>query len=95
MPLERQPGPPRVVVDGIEGRDALYELELTATPSLVWRAAFLRPPSHLTGPKSTPDVGRLYLQGATVYFRTEPRRLDGWLRRIDAWIGYANSVVEE
>jgi hypothetical protein len=73
-----------VVVDGIEGRDTLYELELTAVPSPAWRAAFLRPPSHLTGPKSTPDVGRLYLQGATVCFRTAPRRLAGWLRRIDA-----------
>jgi hypothetical protein len=50
-------------------------------------------PPH--GRKSTPDIGRLYLQGGTVYFRTEPRRLDGWLRRIDAWIAYANSIVEE
>ncbi len=95
MPLERQPGPPRVVVDRIEGRDALYELEQIAPPSPVWRAAFLRPPAHLTGAKSTPDFGRLSLQGATVYFRTAPRRLEGWLRRIDGWIAYANSIVEE
>jgi hypothetical protein len=24
-----------------------------------------------------------------------PRHLDDWLRRIDRWIAYANSVVEE
>jgi hypothetical protein len=95
MPFERQPDPPRVVVNGIEGRDTLYELKLTAEPSPVWRAAFLRPPPRLTGPKSTPDVGRINLQGAVVSFRTAPRRLEGWLRRIDAWIAYANSIVEE
>ena len=27
-------------------------------------------------------------------FRTAPAQLDGWLRRIDQWIAYANSVVE-
>jgi hypothetical protein len=32
MPLERQPGPPRVVVDGIEGRDTLYEFVGRAVP---------------------------------------------------------------
>jgi hypothetical protein len=95
MPLERQPGPPHVVVEGIEGRDTLYELELTAVPSPAWRAAFLRPPSHLTGPKSTPDLGRLSVRDATVAFRTAPRRLEGWLRRIDRWIAYANSIVDE
>jgi hypothetical protein len=42
-----------------------------------------------------PDEGRVGLTGASVYFRTTPSRLDGWLRRIDDWIAYANSVVEE
>jgi hypothetical protein len=31
-----------------------------------------------------------------VHFRTTPLcRLDAWLRRIDRWIAYANSIVEE
>jgi hypothetical protein len=93
--IQRRPGPPRLVVPLIEGGDALYEMQLTTAPSPVWRAAFLRPPPRLTGPRSTPDAGRVYLHGSTVYFRTAPRRLDAWLRRIDRWIAYANSVVEE
>jgi hypothetical protein len=95
MPLDRQPGRPRVVVEGIEGQDALYELELTAPPSAAWRAAFLRPPRALTNMHVTPDVGRLSVHGSTVYFRTAPRRLTTWLRRLDRWIAYANSVVDE
>jgi hypothetical protein len=43
----------------------------------------------------TPEVGRLGLPGARVIFRTSPPRLRYWLRRIDHWIAYANSVVEE
>jgi hypothetical protein len=35
------------------------------------------------------------LHGTTVTFRTTPARLLFWLRRIDRWIAYANSVVEE
>ena len=93
MPLERQPGPPRVVVDDINGRDTLYEIDLTAPPSAAWRVAFFQPPSHLTGFRSTPYVRRLYLHGVTVYFRTAPRYLGRWLRRIDRWIAYANSVA--
>jgi len=30
-----------------------------------------------------------------VIFRTPPAQLEAWLRRIDAWIAYANSVIEE
>ena len=44
MPLACQPGPPRVVVDDINGRDALYEIDLTATPSSAWRVAFFTLP---------------------------------------------------
>ena len=94
MSLERQSGSPRVVVDGIDGRDTLYEIDLTAAPSSAWRVAFLQPPSHLTGPRSKPYVRRLYVHGVTVHFRTAPRYLGRWLRRIDRWIAYANSVVE-
>ena len=95
MPHQRRPGPPRVVVDGIEGRDTLYEVELWATPSRQWRAAFLRPPPNLTRNRSTPDVARLYLHGTLLYFRTAPRHLGAWLRWIDRWVAYANSIVEE
>jgi hypothetical protein len=95
MPHSRRPGPPRVVVDGIEGRDALYEFELWAAPSPQWRAAFLRPPPALMSADRTPEVGRVALHGTTVHFRTAPRNLGAWLRRIDRWIAYANSIVEE
>jgi hypothetical protein len=69
---------PRVVVPIVETGDALYEFELTAAPSRVWRAAFLRPPARLTGVRSTPDVGRVQLQGATVHFRAAPKRVTPW-----------------
>ncbi|MGH7753938.1 MAG: hypothetical protein ACREN5_14105 [Gemmatimonadales bacterium] len=74
---------------------ALYEVALSAVPSRVWRAAFLRPPPGLTTPRFTPELGRLGLDGARVSFRTTPPQLHQWLRRIDRWIAYANSVVEE
>jgi hypothetical protein len=32
---------------------------------------------------------------ATVQFRVAPPHLHAWLRRIDRWIAYANSIVEE
>ena len=35
------------------------------------------------------------LSRATVHFRTAPHRVRFWLRRIDRWIAYANSVVDE
>ena len=95
MPHQRRPGSPRIIVEGIEGRDTLYEVELWTEPSRQWRAAFLRPPPVLTRSNSTPDVARLSLHGATVFFRTAPCHLDGWLRRIDGRIAYANSVIDE
>jgi len=83
------------LVPFIEGRDTLYEVELTTSASREWRAAFLRPPPSLVTPNRTPDVGRLAIRGATVQFRAAPRHLDAWLRRIDRWVAYAHSVVEE
>jgi hypothetical protein len=95
MPHQRRPGPPRIIVEGIEGQDTLYEVELWAAPSREWRATFLRPPPSLTKSRSTSDVARLYLHDATVSFRTAPQHLQTWLRRIDRWIAYANSIVAE
>jgi hypothetical protein len=73
----------------------LYEVELSAAPSLAWRAAFLRPPPALTAARFTPELGRVGLDGTRVAFRTTPPHLHQWLRRIDRWVEYANSVVEE
>ena len=95
VPVQRRPGPPRVVVEGIEGRDTLYEVDLWAAPSPQWRAAFLRPPPALITAGRRPEVGRVAIHGATLHFRAAPRHLHAWLRRIDRWIAYANSVVEE
>jgi hypothetical protein len=83
------------VVDGIEGTDTLYEFELSAAPSPKWRAAFLRPPPALITASRTPDSGRAAVHGATVHFRAAPRDRGDRLRRIDRWIAYANSVVDE
>jgi hypothetical protein len=79
----------------IDTRDALYECDLNAVPSSVWRAAFLRPPPHLTSAHYTPDAGGVGLNQATIQFQTTPARARFWLKRIDRWITYANSVVEE
>ena len=79
----------------IEGREGFWEVVLTAAPSPVWRAAFLRPRRRLTTTRYTPTIGRLGLKGATVHFRADSLRLPSWLRRIDCWIAYANSVVAE
>lgn len=49
----------------------------------------------LISAERTPAVGRVAIHGATLHFRTAPRHFGGWLRRIDKWIGYANSIVEE
>jgi hypothetical protein len=95
MPHERQPGLPRIVVERIEGTDTLYEFDLCAAPSREWRAAFLRPPPALTTSDQTPDSGRVFIQGTAVQFRAAPRDRGDWLRRIDRWIAYANSIVEE
>ncbi len=51
MPLERQ-GLPRVAVDGINSRETLYEVNLTATPSSAWRVAFYHP-AYLERPRAT------------------------------------------
>jgi hypothetical protein len=75
--------------------ETVYEVTLNAVPSPIWRAAFLRPPAKLTSPRYTPELGRLGLNGATVVFRTPPRSPRLWLRRIDEWVAYANSVVKE
>ena len=76
MPLERQSDRPRVVVDGIEGRDTLYEFDLTAAPTPAWRAAFLRPPPALITADRTAEVGRVAIHGTTVHVRTVPRHLE-------------------
>ena len=94
MPHQRRPGSPRVVVDGIESRDTLYEVDLTAAASPVWRAAFLRPPPALISADHAPDIGRVAIHGRTIHFRTAPRHRGDWLHRIDHWIAYANSLVE-
>jgi hypothetical protein len=88
MPLARRSTGSRVVMPLLEGRDTLYEVELTAAPSEAWRVAFLRPPSYLTGTQATPEVGHVSVHGLTVQFRTDPRRLHSWLGRIDEWIAF-------
>ena len=93
MAIRRRPGPPQIVTP-IAGNQTVYSVELSATPSPPWRAAFLRPPARLTRSRYTPELGRLSLDGATVLFRTAPDRLERWQRRIDRWVQYANSVVE-
>jgi hypothetical protein len=94
MPIERLRTPPDSVPLATKSQ-TLYEVELSAAPSRVWRASFLRPPARLRTTKFTPELGRLGLDGARVTFRTSPPHLHQWLRRIDRWIAYANSVVEE
>jgi hypothetical protein len=74
---------------------SLYVVTLHTAPSPVWRAAFLRPPAKLTSARYTPELGRLGLHGATVLFRSSPTRVRFWMRRIDRWVAYANSVVKE
>jgi hypothetical protein len=64
MPLERLPDLPRVVVARIEGRDTLYEFDLTAAPSPAWRAVFLRPPPALTTATIPPILAVLRFTGA-------------------------------
>jgi hypothetical protein len=95
MPHERLSDLPRVVVTRIEDRDTLYESDLTDARSPPWCAVFLRPPPALTTADYTPDIGRVAVHGRTVDFRAAPRHRGDWLRRIDQWIAYANSVVEE
>ena len=75
------------------GRHVVYAVALTASPSRPWRAAFVRPPARLTTTRFTPHA--VSLDGASVIVKTTPADLPIWLRRIDRWIAYANSVVAE
>ena len=95
MAIHRLPGPPRVILSDIEGTESLVEVLLTAIPSPEWRSAFVRPPGRLTSSQYALDVGRVTVQKAGLHFRTAPGEVDAWLRRIDRWIAYANSVVAE
>lgn len=92
MAIQRLQRPPHPITF-THGALTLYEVELSAAPSQAWRAAFLHPPVALVTPQHTPTLGRLELDGPRVTFQTIPVRLHGWLRRIDRWITYANSVV--
>jgi len=64
MPHERLPDLPRVVVARIEGRDTLYEFDLTAAPTPAWRAAFLRPPPALITLTTRPTLAASRFTGA-------------------------------
>jgi hypothetical protein len=92
--IQRLRVPPHAVTL-TQGQQTLYEVGLTAAPSPAWRAAFLRPPLALTTEIATPERGRVDLVGDRVLFRTAPAKLHLWLRWIDRWIAYANSVVNE
>jgi hypothetical protein len=92
--IQRLREPPRPVTLA-KGQQTLYEVTLSAVPSRAWRAAFLRPPPALTTARLTPELGRLELEDGRITFRTTPPQLHQWLRRIDRWIAYANSVVAE
>jgi hypothetical protein len=94
MAIRRVRRPPRAI-PLTTGSQTLYEVRLNAAPSLVWRAAFFRPRDALKTTRFTPELGRLGVDGLRLTFRTTPPQLHQWLRRIDQWIEYANSVVEE
>jgi hypothetical protein len=94
MAIQRLRRPPHPVTF-TEGTLTLYEVELSAAPSRAWRAAFLHPPAGLTTRQHTPEVAGVEIHGPRVTLRTLRARLHAWLRRIDRWIAYANSVVEE
>jgi hypothetical protein len=94
MAIKRRLGPAQLVAM-VTPHAALYECTLTTVASPAWRAAFLRPPPRLMTMQYTPDLGRVGLTSGTIHFRTIPARARFWLKRIDRWIEYANSVVEE
>jgi hypothetical protein len=71
----------------------VYQVPLSAAPSRVWRAAFVRPPARLGHAPFSP--AGIDLQGAAIIFRAAPSRVQEWLRWIDRWVAYANSIVEE
>ena len=94
MGIRRHPHAPQGVLLASEAH-TLYEVVLSAAPSPGWRAAFLRPPPELTSETHAPAFGRLVVRGDRWTFRATPSALTSWLRRIDEWIAYANSVVVE
>ena len=94
MLITRMPGAPRAVRLG-EHAETVYEMMLSATPSIKWRAAFFRPPPQLVDARFTPELGRVGITGAALYFRTTPAHRHAWLDRIGDWIGYANSMVHQ
>jgi hypothetical protein len=94
MAIRRLPGPPAILTPLPTGL-TLYTVALSAVPSRAWRAAFLRPPARLVTPRYVPELARVGLDGPTVLFRTGPQQARFWLKRIDRWIAYANSVVAE
>jgi hypothetical protein len=55
---------------------------------------FFSPSGEALTPQSTPELGWLGFDGPRITFH-DSARLHAWLRRIDRWIAYANSVVEE
>ena len=77
------------------GADQVFEVQLSATPTFRWRIAFRRPPPQLVDSGFTLSLDCVEVHGAAVQFRTSRDELHAWLRRIDTWIAYANSVVEE
>ena len=92
MAIHRLPGSPTVITS-LQGRQAVYQVALSAVPSRAWRAAFGRPPARLGHSPFTPDG--IELQGSAVIFRAAPSKVQDWLRWNDRWIAYANSVVDE
>ena len=93
MAIQRLRRPPHPIAF-TRGALTLYEVEFSAAPSRAWWVAFLHPPAALMSAQYTPTLGRLQFDGPCVKFQTIPVRLHGWLRRIDGWIAYANSVVD-
>ena len=53
-------------------------MTLSAVPSPVWRAAFVRPPARLGHAPFTPNG--IELQGAAVIFRAAPSKVQNWFR---------------
>src|SRR6185295_2999970 len=71
MAIHRLPGRPAVIMPLQGQRHAVYQVTLSAVPSPVWRAAFIRPPARFGHAPFTPDG--IDLQGASVIFQAAPR----------------------
>ena len=95
MAIQRLQRVPRAIPVSKGTQTTVYEIDLSRAPSPAWRAAFLRPPARRTPLGNTPKGACVTVDGPRVTFRTIPARLHEWLRRIDQWIAYANSVVAE